>query len=180
MSVAASTPTGDQDRRRTVREKPLRLLPGWTITPVLLLVVGFFLIPYVQITIISFRAETPGEAFGGAYSFSNYSELISDSFTWTVMWRTVKLALWTTIVCLLLGYPLAYQIARSGERMRALLTAMVLAPLLLGVIVRSYGWIVILSDNGPVNDTLAALGLARHRFLNTELAPSGRYFEASS
>lgn len=146
------------------------LVPGWALVPVVLLVVGFFFVPYMQITLISFRAETPGEPFGGALGLSNYTELITDSFTWTVMWRTVLLALITTVVCLILGYPLAYQMARSTGRVRAVLTALVLAPLLLGVIVRSYGWIVILSDNGPVNDVLESIGVGRRRLLNSEAA----------
>jgi putative spermidine/putrescine transport system permease protein len=145
-------------------------VPAWVVVPVLLLLVGFFVVPYLQIAAISFRTETPGQPFGGAYSVANFSGLLGDPFIWTVLWRTVRLALWTTVCCLVLGYPLAYQMARAGRRVRALLIASVLAPLLVGVIVRSYGWIVILADNGPVNDMLGALGLSTPRLLNSEFA----------
>ena len=145
-------------------------VPAWVVVPALLLLIGFFVIPYLQVVLIGFRAEAPGEPFGGAYSVANYVDLLGDPFIWDVLWRTVRLALWTTACCLVLGYPLAYQMARAGRRARALLVASVLAPLLVGVIVRSYGWIVILSDNGPVNDLLSAAGLSAPRLLNGEFA----------
>jgi len=66
----------------------------------------------------------------------------------------------TTAICLLLGYPVAYHLARSRSRFKGILYACVLSPLLVGVVVRCYGWIIILANNeGLINNTLRQMGL---------------------
>lgn len=76
-----------------------------------------------------------------------------------VMFNTFKTALLVTLCCLLLGYPYAYVLCRVRPRMAALLMLLVLFPFWSSILVRTYAWIVLLQDNGVINDALKALGL---------------------
>jgi putative spermidine/putrescine transport system permease protein len=70
------------------------------------------------------------------------------------------MGLWVTAWCLVLGYPVAYTLARlRSRRLRALLVACLLVPLMTSVVVRSYGWMILLANSGLVNEALLALGL---------------------
>ena len=73
----------------------------------------------------------------------------------------MKIALLSTIFSLILGFPLAYFLARTQSAWRGMLMFLVIAPLMTGVIVRTYGWIVLLGAEGTVNSVLVGLGLVR-------------------
>ena len=95
-----------------------------------------------------------------AFTLTHYLRFLGDPFYLYVLWRTVSLGLWVTGWCLLLGYPLAYFLARSRSRhVRALLLTLLLIPLMTSVVVLSYGWMVILANNGLINKALLALGM---------------------
>jgi putative spermidine/putrescine transport system permease protein len=76
-----------------------------------------------------------------------------------VIWRTLGLGSSVTIACLLMGYPLAYLIARGPERWRVPLILLVIFPMLLNLVVRSFGWIALLANRGLVNNLLMQLGI---------------------
>jgi len=66
-----------------------------------------------------------------------------------------------TIICLVLGYPLAYHLTRTRSKYKGVLFCAVLSPLLVGVVIRSYGWMIILADHGLINETLLNAGLIK-------------------
>ena len=80
-----------------------------------------------------------------------------------MIWRTLGLGLFVTLACLLLGYPLAYLIARGPERWRVPLILLVVFPMLLNLVVRSFGWIALLANRGLINNLLIQLGLIARR-----------------
>lgn len=124
------------------------------------IVLGVFLvIPYINIIVMSFRVPTVGAPYAPGFTLGNYTRILSDSYFLGVLGDTLLLGLTTTIICLLLGYPLAYHLARTNSRWKSILYVFVLSPLLVGVVVRSFGWLILLSGNGVVNQTLIASGL---------------------
>ena len=134
----------------------------------------FFAIPFGIVLALSFG--TPGELGGASYGWypDNYSRAFDPLFV-PVLLRSVGYALATVVLCLLLGYPIAYYIARFGGRYKYLLVALVVLPFLVNYLIRVYAWVAILSDEGLVNGLLVDLGLTTDgiRFLNTPYAVIG-------
>jgi putative spermidine/putrescine transport system permease protein len=118
--------------------------------PAVLLLLGAFVGPIVILVGYSFGFFDQTVETG----VSLYREILADGFTRGVILSTVRLAFTVTVVTFLIGYPLAWVIARSKNRTRAFLTAMVIAPLLTNVVVRTMGWVVILAPRGIVNTLL--------------------------
>jgi putative spermidine/putrescine transport system permease protein len=95
-----------------------------------------------------------------AFTLANYVRFLADPFHLAVLWKTIAMGLWVTAWCLVLGYPVAYTLARlRSRRLRALLVTCLLVPLMTSVVVRSYGWMILLANSGLVNQALLALGL---------------------
>ena len=115
------------------------------------LLVGIFLFAVGSVVVASFRDPN------GHLSFGLYADLIASDTIQILIWRTVKVAGLTTLICALLAYPLASFIASS--RRRNLLLVLVISPWLTSVIVRTFGWIVILGNRGVLNSSLRGLGL---------------------
>ena len=134
----------------------------WLIAPAAVLLGVFLLVPYVNILVMSIRTPAVGAPHGPGYTAGNYVRILTDPYFLGVLYDTVTLALTTTAVCLVLGYPVAYHLARSTSRYKSLLYVFVLSPLLVGVVVRSFGWLILLSNNGVINRTLLDLGLLEH------------------
>ncbi|MDB6002153.1 MAG: potB [Rhizobacter sp.] len=156
-SAATSTGAGMVVRHR--RAKPLGRRAFWLVAPALLLIGIFLVLPYLNIVLMSLRAQAVGAPYGAGYTFANYTGALGDSYVRGVLTDTLLLGLTTTPICLLLGYPVAFHLARTRSKWASLLYVLVLSPLLVGVVVRSFGWLILLSGNGVVNRTLIDIGL---------------------
>ncbi len=95
----------------------------------------------------------------GAFGFGNYALFFARADYLAMLWRTIVVAGSTAIISLLLAYPTAYFISRM-RRGRDLLLLMIILPWLVSLIVRTYGWIVLLGNRGIINGVLIASGLA--------------------
>ena len=95
----------------------------------------------------------------GVWTLENYIRIVADDYYREVIWRTLGLGLSVSFACLLLGYPLAYLIVRGPERWRVPLILFVIFPMLLNLVVRSFGWIALLANRGLVNNLLIQLGV---------------------
>lgn len=115
----------------------------------------FFLVPLMIIVIISVMQA--GAPVDWVFSGHGYNRLINPLHL-TVFLRSLGLALWTTLLCLLLGYPLAYYIARRPPASRRLLYFMVLVPLWANSLVLIYAWMVLLRPNGVFDHLLHWIG----------------------
>jgi spermidine/putrescine transport system permease protein len=104
----------------------------------------------------------------------NYADVFDPLFA-PVLLRSVGFALATVALCLLIGYPSAYYIARFGGRWKTLLIALVVLPFLVNYLVRTYAWVAILSDEGLVNGILVDIGVTETgvQFVNTPWAVIG-------
>ncbi len=92
-------------------------------------------------------------------NFSNYSYLWEDSLYFFAYLESIKIAVVSTILCLLIGYPMAYYIARAPERTRNVLLMLVILPFWTSFLLRVYAWIGILKSNGLINNFLMSLGI---------------------
>ncbi len=125
------------------------------ILPLLLLAIVFFDLPLLLTLGWSFR-----DPKGGAeLSLSNYFEFFGSSLYLPVIWRTFAIAAIVTIVCALMGYPLALWMSRLSGRGRFVTGLLVVLPFWISILVRTYSWIVILGRGGIVNSWLQDLGL---------------------
>jgi putative spermidine/putrescine transport system permease protein len=131
----------------------------WMLAPALFLLTVFFLLPYVSIIVMSLREAPPGAPYGAGFTLAHYARALSDSFVLLILGRTLLVGVIVTITTLLLGYPVAYHLAYSRSRWSSLLYVFVLSPLLVGVVVRTFSWLIILSRNGLINQSLITLGL---------------------
>ena len=122
-----------------------------------------FVVPLVLLLLNSFRGEA-------GFTVGAYASFLSDAYNLKVVWNSLKLGLLCTLVCLAVGYPAAVALARAGPLMQTLVLAAMFLPLSVSVIVKAFGWTILLRDNGVVNLALQALGLTDEpvRFIFTE------------
>ena len=92
-------------------------------------------------------------------TFHNYARLAQDSLYLHALFGSLSLALFSTILCVLIGYPMAYAIARAPEQHRVMLLMLVVIPFWTSFLLRVYAWIAILKPNGLLNQLLLALGI---------------------
>jgi len=124
---------------------------GLTAIPVAIFLAIFFIWPLVDFFVRG------ADAAGGP--FEHVADLFTNRFERGVLLETFKLATATTIVCLLLGYPVALLIASVSKRWRAPLLLLIFIPFWTSVLVRTFSWRVILGGEGPINNALEALGI---------------------
>jgi putative spermidine/putrescine transport system permease protein len=128
------------------------------LSPSLVLLVIGFLAPVALMVPISFHPYIPGRGIGDTFTVQNYVRFVTDTYYLEIFGRTILLGATVTLLTLVIGYPLAYYLARTTSRWRSWLTILVVFPLLLNLVVRTFGWIALLANRGLINETLAALG----------------------
>jgi putative spermidine/putrescine transport system permease protein len=134
-------------------------IPGVLLASPLLLVLLFvFVAPVLLMLPLSLHEYLPGTGISSHWTLANYTSIATDEYFREVVLRTLVLGFGVTGICLLLGYPLAYYIANAGPRMRLTLTMLVIFPMLLNLVVRSFGWIALLANRGLINNLLIDMG----------------------
>ncbi len=134
-----------------------RGLLALALAPALCLVLLAMAVPLVDMAIISFRRESFGQILPG-FTLGNYAALLGELASLTLFLQTFAVAAVVTLLCALLGFPLAAAIARAPQQWRGLLYFVVAAPLLVNTVVRSYGWLLILGRKGLLNSLLLSAG----------------------
>ena len=87
-----------------------------------------------------------------------------------IFWRSVKLAVISTVLCLLIGYPMAYVIARAKEKTQKTMITLIMIPMWMNFLIRTYAWMTILQDTGIFNNLIGFLGLGPVKIIGTETA----------
>lgn len=105
-----------------------------------------------------------------SFTFDNFVRFFSDAVFLEVLARSLKVALITTVVCVLIGYPAAYYIAKSSEGLKMKWVLIITFPTWINMLVRTYAWIGILQDDGVINSILSLVGLGPLTMLHTEFA----------
>src|SRR5690554_4614491 len=144
----------------------------------------FFLLPFAIILKISFAeadiaippytslTEWADNQLTVLLNFGNYVLLSEDGLYLAAYLGSLKIAFFSTLLCLLVGYPMAYAIARSDKQMRPVWLLLVMMPTWTALLIRVYAWMGILSNNGLLNNTLMWLGIVNEpiQILNTNIA----------
>jgi len=135
-----------------------------SLAPFLLLAAVCLLIPLVFTLLPSFL--TPG------FSINYYTTFFTDPFTLGILFRSLRLSLITTLICIVVGLPTSYYISLMKEKRRRVILSLILFPLLTNAVVRGFAWISILGKNGLINQFLQNLGLieAPLKLLYTDFA----------
>ncbi|WP_055697419.1 MULTISPECIES: ABC transporter permease [Streptomyces] len=132
-----------------------RFVPYWLLLPGILWLVVFFALPLVYQASTSVQTGSLEEGFKVTWHFATYWDALTDY--WPQFLRSVLYAGAATVLCLLLGYPLAYLIAFRAGRWRNLILVLVIAPFFTSFLIRTLAWKTILADGGPVVGALNSL-----------------------
>lgn len=121
--------------------------------PAVLIVSLLAILPVLMLFWSAFVAED------GSLTAAHFEDLRQSTLAEQAFWRTLRVASITTVLTVLGGYPLALAIVRSGSRAGGMILAIVIFPLMVSVVVRAFGWIVILGPSGIINTALTRIGL---------------------
>jgi putative spermidine/putrescine transport system permease protein len=144
---------------------------AWTLSaPALVLFACMLLVPLGLTVLLSFHVFDHATGVRDSYTLAHYLAVLSDEYYYGIFWRTFWIAGLTTLLCLLIGAPEAYVLSRMRDPWRSICLLVVLAPLLVSVVVRAFGWSMVLGPQGLVNQALQAIGLGPVRILYTETA----------
>jgi putative spermidine/putrescine transport system permease protein len=140
---------------------PIRLHAGLLLAPAILFYAVLFIWPLIVSTWGSF---TPA----GHLSLQTYTQFFSDEFYRSVLWRSLRISAITTLMTLIIGYPIAVYLSQDWRKGRSLVVFLVIAPMFVSAVVRSYGWIIILGPNGLLTSFTKAIGLPMGHLLYSE------------
>jgi putative spermidine/putrescine transport system permease protein len=140
-----------------------RLVPAVLLAPSLLFLAVFFALPALTLVLYSIMTQAADGTVGLPLTLAHYQHFFTIPVYSRVLLTTLRISLWTTAVAALLAYPVALVMVRSPPFLRQAITMIVIAPLIVSVVVRTYGWQLILG-NGPtgiLNWLLLSTGLAK-------------------
>jgi spermidine/putrescine transport system permease protein len=165
MISSANKATSDP----TLPERQERVRRFWGLFPALAIIGVFMVIPMGIVAVYSFlRANSYGGVFP-EFSIAAYRQFffeldLDDSLLFNpaylyIFGRSILLALVSTVLCMLISFPVAYYMARQPESRKNILVMLVTIPFWTNLLIRTYCWILILRDNGVINNTLMGLGI---------------------
>ena len=153
-----------------------RFLAGrgfWPALPAIAYLIIFMVLPIGTLLLFGFVTIDRGRVVENSFTFSHLVKALQDELVWHLMWRSFWVATLSSLITLVLAYPVAYVFAEVRGIWRTLILVAVMSPLLTSALVRAYAWLVILGGRrGIVNQTLLSLGIIDQplRLLNTDLA----------
>jgi ABC-type spermidine/putrescine transport system permease subunit I len=129
----------------------------------------FLVVPLAHVTLLSIYTYSPTKIYVPELTTANYMRIL-DPYYINLFLRTMKIGLFTTIICAALGYPMAYFLARAKPAVMTFGLLLIITPLMVSTVIRVFGWIVILGRKGLVNEGLEIFGFASVKMLYTETA----------
>lgn len=162
MRNAPLRPVAQARMRAHYHKHAFRIASGKWALPALVFLLVFFVLPLLANIARSLPSGNP---------FEHYARLLSDAYYLGVIWQTVKISALTALACLIIGYPVAYFMARHAGRWNAPIVFLLTAPLLTSTIMRTFGWTVLFGRRGLVNTWMIDLGLFERavNMVNTEI-----------
>ena len=164
-AVAAATPAFEAAAARAAARRGLFMA-----LPAYVYLVIFFAVPFGIVVVYSFatRTRTGGISLSG-WNLDSYRRL-GEQIVRDVLWRSLGLAILTTLICLLVAYPFAYYMTIVGTTARNVMLVMVMIPFWTNFLVRNYAWRLLLSSGGPLSSVTEAIGLGETDLLFTKTA----------
>lgn len=129
-----------------------RSLIGWLAAPAVAYLALVYALPLIWLLA---RSVTGPEGI----SFALFRDFFADPFSWRVIGNTMRIAGLVTLVCLLIGYPVAFALARAKGIVQVILLAAIILPLSVGVVVKAFAWQVVLRRDGVVSQFLVGIGV---------------------
>lgn len=136
--------------------RPKGLTAGLLIGPATLIVMGALVVPLILLARYSLNRYDRTSFMVEAFSAENYLRFLEDPFYTGVLRVTLTIAVVTTVACLLLGFPIAYRLARSQSRWKSVGVLLVILPLFIGSTVRALGWMGVLGRGGLLDSAVGA------------------------
>lgn len=158
--------------RRVSLAQRMALAP-YSLWAVLFILVPLVFVAYYAFTDDGFRFTTENitRFFTATSSLVGDDGTVREVHTYLVIfWRSVKLAVISTAICLVMGYPIAYIIARAAPRTQKTIITLIMIPMWMNFLIRTYTWMTILQDTGLLNSLLGALHLGPVHIIGTEAA----------
>ena len=155
---------------RVIRRAVLAPYGLWA---VIFIVVPLFFVAYYAFTDQNFQFTTANitRFFTAKSQVSMDNGNTREVFTYLlIFWRSLKLAIISTVICLLMGYPIAYILSRASDRVQKILITLIMIPMWMNFLIRTYAWMTILQDTGILNGLLAKIGLGPIHIIGTETA----------
>lgn len=137
--------------------------------PYILFILIFIVAPIGLVIYYSITTGALKELAGPEITFKYFSKFFNSKYI-IVLWDSIKLAFKATIICLVVGYPMAYWIAKTDVKFRNFMILLVMLPMWMNFLLRSYAWVNILSKNGILNNILISLGFSPIKLIYTETA----------
>jgi putative spermidine/putrescine transport system permease protein len=150
----------------------MKALRGYLLTgPALALFAGLLILPLGLTLVLSFNVFDYNTGVDtDAYTLAHYGEVFGDPYFYEIFFRTLWISALTTFLCVVIGVPEAYILSRMGAPWRSIFLILILTPLLISVVVRAFGWSLLLGADGIVNQALQALGSDPVKLLYTPFA----------
>ncbi|WP_191567408.1 ABC transporter permease [Metabacillus idriensis] len=137
-----------------------RIPANWILlAPGIIILLLAFVLPLGRLFIYSFYRTTSSGAIEPAFVLDQYIKFFTDPFYLSMLWRSVYVGIIVSVICLVLGYFLAFGISRANPKYRIVLLLLIALPLLTSAVIRNFGWIIILSRRGILNEILLRLHL---------------------
>lgn len=129
----------------------------------------FIIVPMLLVVFYAFT-QTGGEIAKFSFTLKHFVKFFTEKAFLEVLGLSFRIAIITTIICILVGYPLAYFIAQRSEKVQTLLILLVTIPMWINLLVRTYAWIGILQDTGLINNILTSLGIPKIKLIYTDFS----------
>jgi spermidine/putrescine transport system permease protein len=130
----------------------------WLSAPSIAWMVFFFLLPTLMIFVIAFKPANPLGGLGEGWTLATWLELGNPNYP-AIVWRTLRLSAYCTAICILLGIPFSYYMARAPERRQRWLLMLVIIPFWTNFLIRVFAWKAILHPEGVLKKMLVAAGI---------------------
>jgi putative spermidine/putrescine transport system permease protein len=143
----------------------------WLSAPALALYIGLLVLPLGLTLVLSFNVfDYEVGVKSDSYTFSHYVAVLTDSYFYEIFLRTFWISALVTFLCVLIGVPEAYILSRMRTPWRSIFLILILTPLLISVVVRAFGWSLLLGADGLINQALQAMGGGPVKMLYTPFA----------
>ncbi|MCK0545221.1 ABC transporter permease [Pseudomonas syringae pv. aptata] len=143
----------------------------WLSAPALALYIGLLVLPLGLTLVLSFNVfDYQVGVKSDSYTLANYMAVVTDSYFYEIFLRTFWISALVTLLCVLIGVPEAYILSRMGTPWRSIFLILILTPLLISVVVRAFGWSLLLGTDGLINQVIQFMGGRPVKLLYTPFA----------
>lgn len=149
-----------KNTEQTIRPKPPHIAPWFMCSFGTMIFIIMIITPLAITIMLSFNRYDPDiGAIAGTFTLDNFTSIFADTWYWEIFGRTIWVSFLVTILCAIIAIPEAMILNRMARNWRSIMLIVILSPLLISVVIRSFGWSLLLADNGLINRSLEFFGI---------------------